>query len=88
MGSENSPSRAATPPTSEWTSSARPQRGAQHDAAPLQALQALLVVGGGGTLGSAVLAEALVAGRISRVQALVVVPHAPALLRAGMAPPP
>jgi hypothetical protein len=47
-------------------------RGAQHTPVlPLQVLQALLVVGGGGTLGSAVLAEALVAGRFARVQALV-----------------
>jgi hypothetical protein len=47
-------------------------RGAQHTPPlPLQVLQALLVVGGGGTLGSAVLAQALVAGRFARVQALV-----------------
>jgi hypothetical protein len=46
--------------------------GAQHTPQlPLQVLQALLVVGGGGTLGSAVLAQALVAGRFARVQALV-----------------
>ena len=50
--------------------------GAQHRPAPLQALQPLLVVGGGGALGSAVLAEALVAGRFSRVLALVAEPLA------------
>ena len=46
-------------------------RGAHHRAAPLPAMQALLVAGGGGALGSAVLAEALVAGRFLHVQALV-----------------
>ncbi len=50
-------------------------RGAQHpSAAPLQPLRSLLVVGGGGTLGSAVLAEALAAGRFARVMALVAEP--------------
>ena len=38
---------------------------------PLQRQTRLLVVGAGGTLGSAILAEALVAGRFARVQALV-----------------
>lgn len=52
-------------------------RGAQQrPLPPPQTLQALLVVGGGGALGSAVLAEALVAGRFSRVQALVAEPLA------------
>ncbi len=47
-------------------------RGAQHrSAVPLRPLRSLLVVGGGGTLGSAVLAEALAAGRFARVIALV-----------------
>lgn len=44
-------------------------------------LQPLLVLGGGGTLGSAVLAEALVAGRFRRVQALVSEPLASAVRR-------
>ena len=52
-------------------------RGAQQrPVPPPQTLQALLVVGGGGALGSAVLAEALVAGRFLRVQALVAEPLA------------
>lgn len=38
---------------------------------PLQRQTRLLVVGAGGALGSAILAEALVAGRFARVQALV-----------------
>ncbi|MFM7507471.1 MAG: hypothetical protein ACKO3M_13140, partial [Rubrivivax sp.] len=38
--------------------------------------RAVLVVGAGGALGSAVLAEALVAGRFSRVAALVAAPLA------------
>jgi hypothetical protein len=47
-------------------------RGAQHLPQPeLAPLQRLLVVGAGGTLGSAVLAEALVPGRFAQVQALV-----------------
>ena len=37
---------------------------------PLQRLQAALLIGGGGTLGSALLAEALVGGRFQRVTAL------------------
>jgi hypothetical protein len=50
-------------------------RGSQHrPALPLQRLFKLLVVGGGGVLGSAVLAEALVAGRFSQVVALVAEP--------------
>lgn len=50
-------------------------RGAQHrSASPVQPLRRLLVVGGGGTLGSAVLAEALVAGRFAQVLALVAGP--------------
>lgn len=52
-------------------------RGAQQrPLPPPQTLQALLVVGGGGSLGSAVLAEALVAGRFSRVQVLIAAPLA------------
>jgi hypothetical protein len=54
--------------------------GAQHrSAAPPQPLRRLLVVGGGGTLGSAVLAEALVAGRFAAVMALVTGPISSAL---------
>ena len=54
--------------------------GARHSAPPpLPALEAALVVGGGGTLGSAVLAEALVAGRFQRVAALVAAPLASAV---------
>jgi hypothetical protein len=49
-------------------------RGAQHRPLAPQPLHALLVVGGGGALGSAVLAETLVAGRFARVQALVAEP--------------
>jgi hypothetical protein len=46
--------------------------GATHDpSTPLPKLQRVLVVGGGGTLGSAVLAEALVAGRHQRVATVV-----------------
>lgn len=44
-----------------------------------QAAGALLVVGAGGALGSALLAEALVAGRFQRVQALVAGPLASTL---------
>ncbi len=56
-------------------------RGAQSPTSPLlpaAALRAttLLVVGGGGTLGSAVLEQALVAGRFARVMALVDEPMA------------
>lgn len=47
-------------------------RGAQHaPRSELAPLQRLLVVGAGGALGSAVLAEALVPGRFAEVQALV-----------------
>jgi hypothetical protein len=47
-------------------------RGAQHLPQPeLRPRERLLVVGAGGTLGSAVLAEALVPGRFGQVQALV-----------------
>jgi hypothetical protein len=51
-------------------------QGARHRTAAASAarLQPLLVVGGGGTLGSALLAEALVVGRFARVQALVAEP--------------
>ncbi len=60
-------------------------RGAQHvPALPLMPLHTLLVVGAGGTLGSAVLAEALVAGRFAKVWALVAEPLASALR--GFAP--
>lgn len=55
-------------------------KGAQH--APPSALRPLttaLVVGGGGALGSAVLAEALVAGRFQRVAAVVAGPLASAV---------
>ena len=58
-------------------------RGAQHTPAPaglaLLPLLPLLVVGAGGVLGSAVLAEALVAGRFLRVLALVNEPVASAV---------
>lgn len=55
-------------------------RGAQHrPAAALPRLQRALVVGAGGTLGSAVLAEALVAGRFQRVVAVVAGPLTSAL---------
>lgn len=49
--------------------------GAQHPPQPtLQALERVLVAGAGGRLGSAVLAEALVAGRFQRVAAVVTGP--------------
>jgi hypothetical protein len=52
-------------------------RGAQHEAeARLQPLRRVLVIGAGGALGSAVLAEALVAGRFQQVAALVAAPLA------------
>lgn len=55
-------------------------RGARHAVAPpLPALTSAIVVGAGGTLGSAVLAEALVAGRFQRVAAVVTGPLASAL---------
>lgn len=55
-------------------------RGAQHSAATAgQMLQPLLVVGCGGTLGSAVVAQALASGRFSRVLALVAEPVSSAL---------
>lgn len=56
-------------------------RGAQHSPAdqPLAPVLPLLVLGGGGKLGSAVLAEALVAGRFLRVLALVAEPLASAV---------
>lgn len=58
-------------------------RGAQHMPAPsgqpLAPTLPLLVVGAGGVLGSAVLAEALVAGRFLRVLALVAEPLASAV---------
>lgn len=47
--------------------------------APLRALESVLVVGAGGTLGSALLAETLVAGRFQRVTALVQAPLASTL---------
>lgn len=50
-------------------------RGSLHRAAAATpALATVLVVGAGGTLGSAVLAEALVAGRFQRVMAMVAAP--------------
>ena len=55
-------------------------RGASHEPrAPLLKLASVLVVGAGGTLGSAVLAEALVAGRFQRVSAVVAAPLASTL---------
>ena len=45
-----------------------------HAAKAMPPLASVLVVGGGGTLGSAVLAEALVAGRFQRVMAVVAAP--------------
>ncbi len=55
-------------------------RGARHEAVPaadaLAPRQRVLVVGAGGALGSAVLAEALVAGRFQQVAALVAAPLA------------
>lgn len=56
-------------------------RGAQftRPTANIVPLTTLLVLGGGGRLGSAVLAEALLAGRFARVQALVERPLASAL---------
>lgn len=55
-------------------------RGARHEvAAAVAALPRLLVVGGGGALGSAVLEHALPAGRFARVQALVSGPLASAV---------
>jgi hypothetical protein len=50
--------------------------GMQAASPPLAPLSTLLVLGAGGTLGSAVLAEALVAGRFQRVFALVAEPLA------------
>lgn len=56
-------------------------RGAQHGATgTLAPLGSALVVGGGGVLGAALLAETLVAGRFSRVKAAVVGPLKSALL--------
>jgi len=49
-------------------------RGGQAAAAPLQRLQTALLIGAGGALGSALLAEALVGGRFQRVTALVDAP--------------
>lgn len=46
---------------------------------PLQRLERALVVGGGGALGSALLGEALVAGRFQRVAAVVTAPLASSL---------
>lgn len=55
-------------------------RAAQTAAAPaLRRLECALVVGGGGALGSALLGEALVAGRFQRVAAVVTSPLASAL---------
>lgn len=56
-------------------------RGAQQPAAPaaLAPRQRLLVLGAGGTLGSALLAEALGAGRFAAVSALAAAPLTPAL---------
>lgn len=54
-------------------------RGAAGQAPRLPALDSVLVIGGGGALGSAILAEALVAGRFQRVSALVDGPLASAL---------
>lgn len=55
-------------------------RGAQHGSPqPVQPLRRLLVVGAGGTLGSAVMAEALVAGRFAQVLALVAGPISSAM---------
>jgi len=52
-------------------------RGARHAAGPaLRALESALVVGASGALGSALLREALVAGRFQRVAALVAEPLA------------
>lgn len=51
-------------------------RGSQHAPRPLAPLQTALVAGGGGALGSALLGEALVAGRFQRVAALVAAPLA------------
>ena len=49
-------------------------RAGQHRPPALQPLERALVVGAGGTLGSAVLAEALVGGRFQRVTAIVAEP--------------
>ena len=55
-------------------------QGAHHSPRPtLRPLETALVVGAGGTLGSAVLAEALVAGRFQRVAAVVTGPLASAV---------
>jgi len=55
-------------------------RGARHEGAPaadaLAPRRSVLLIGAGGALGSAVLAEALVAGRFARVAALVAAPLA------------
>jgi hypothetical protein len=55
-------------------------RGAQHLPRPeLAPMTSLLVIGAGGALGSAVMAEALVPGRFAQVQALVAEPVASAV---------
>lgn len=72
-------------------------RGARHPAPPpLQPQRALLVLGAGGVLGAAVMAEALVPGRFAQVQALARAPVASTVrgfvpvraesLQAGQAP--
>mgnify|MGYP000925310061 CR=1 FL=1 len=59
---------------------AKALQGAQHSPPPaLRPLVRALVVGAGGALGSAVLAEALVAGRFQRVSAVVTGPLASAM---------
>jgi hypothetical protein len=59
---------------------AKALQGAQNSPPPaLQPLVSALVVGAGGTLGSALLAEALVAGRFQRVSAVVTGPLASAM---------
>lgn len=81
MGRQNRPSSATVPPMTDTLLQAL--RGARHDAAPaadaLAPRQAVMVLGAGGALGSAVLAEALVAGRFQRVAALVAAPLASTL---------
>lgn len=81
MGDDN-------PPSSRMDTLAQALHGANHPPRPaLRVLETALVVGAGGTLGSAVLAEALVAGRFQRVAAVVTGPLASTLRGLQPLPP-